>query len=204
VGRNLNIMHKRFQKRFLVSAAKIAGATAAFAVVHSLLASRAAKSAADRLMGERKRAALYRPFYLAQSLVTFGGLYAYSRTLPDKTLYEVRGSAARLMNLGQLGGLAYAVWAAKEVGTKDILGIREIQDLTHGKPDISPEPEAQGPAPDGGEMRVQGPFRWSRHPLNFAPLPIFWLMPKMTVQLLAYNLTMTAYHDCIHGSRLGA
>jgi steroid 5-alpha reductase family enzyme len=176
------------------SAFKVAAATAVYAGMHSLLASRKVKTAADRIVGPRRRAAFYRPFYIAQSLVTFAGLYAYSRTLPDKTLYHVRGPAARLMNAGQLAALAYAIWAARQVGAADILGIREVRDFTHRKPHIHPEPEAQGPSPESAnEMRITGPFRSSRHPLNFAPLPIFWLMPKMTVQLLAYNLVMTPY-----------
>lgn len=172
---------------------KVAAATFAYAGIHSLLASRWAKSTADKAVGHRNRAAYYRPFYLAQSVVTFAALYAYSRTLPDKTLYHVRGPAARAMNAGQIAGLVYAAWAARSVGVQDILGIREVADAAQGKRDIRPEPEAQGPSAETSSMRVTGPFRWSRHPLNFAPLPIFWLMPKMTVQLLSYNLAMTAY-----------
>ena len=175
------------------SALKVGAATGGFAAVHSLFASRAAKAAADRLVGHRARSALYRPFYLAQSFATFAGLYLYARSLPDRTLYHVRGPAARLMNAGQVAALAYAVWAAREVGTADILGIRELREYAEGKPRILPEPEAQGPTAIDGGMRVRGPFRWSRHPLNFAPLPVFWLMPRMTAQLLAYNVAMTAY-----------
>src|SRR4051812_34676039 len=33
----------------------------------------------------------------------------------------------------------------------------------------------------------------SRLPLNFAPLPVFWLWPRMTTSLLAFNLASTMY-----------
>ena len=57
-----------------------------------------------------------------------------------------------------------------------------------------PEPEAQGPALDEpGLSRAPGPFAWSRHPLNFAPLPILWLWPRMTTNLLAFNTAATIY-----------
>lgn len=42
-------------------------------------------------------------------------------------------------------------------------------------------------------MRVRGPFRLSRHPLNVAPLPVLWFNPRVSTNLLAYNLVSTAY-----------
>lgn len=40
---------------------------------------------------------------------------------------------------------------------------------------------------------MAGPFAWSRHPLNFVPVLIFWLSPKMTTNLAAFSLASTAY-----------
>jgi protein-S-isoprenylcysteine O-methyltransferase Ste14 len=42
-------------------------------------------------------------------------------------------------------------------------------------------------------MKMSGPFRASRHPLTFGMLPVFWLMPRMTVNLAAFNLVATVY-----------
>lgn len=42
-------------------------------------------------------------------------------------------------------------------------------------------------------MHVTGPFRYSRHPLNLAPLLIFWLQPTMTTRLLGFSLASGAY-----------
>src|SRR4051794_10509149 len=56
---------------------KTAAATAAFGLVHSALASHAAKRAATHLLGPRARNGLYRPLYIAQSVATTAALAAY-------------------------------------------------------------------------------------------------------------------------------
>jgi protein-S-isoprenylcysteine O-methyltransferase Ste14 len=173
---------------------KIIAATAVFGGVHSWLASRQAKEAAARVFGQRARNGWYRLFYLAQSVVTLAALFAYLRPLPDRVLYHVRGWAAWPLYLGQAAGLAYATITAYHVGLAGILGLRPAMAFLRGEAQVVPEPEAQGPAlePDG-RLRVRGPFRHSRHPLNFAPLLVFWLWPKMTAKLLIFNLASTAY-----------
>jgi hypothetical protein len=66
-------------------------ATVAFALIHSALASRAAKRAAAAVAGERRAHAAYRLFYVGQSLLTFSLLLAYGRRLPAQTLYRRSG-----------------------------------------------------------------------------------------------------------------
>lgn len=176
----------------LPGALKIIAATAAFGVVHSLLASRAAKRAAERALGTERRNALYRPAYLVQSMVTFGGLVWYVVRQPKHTLYRAPRSWSALMRLGQAGGLIHAVRAAHQVGIPRMLGLTGLAAWLTGKP-VPPEPEAQGPAYAEGGMKATGPFRWHRHPLNFAPLPVLWLFPHMTSRLAALNVASTAY-----------
>jgi len=173
---------------------KICAATAAYALIHSALASRKAKQTAQDLIGPRYRNALYRPFYLLQSVITIVPLVAYIRRQPGKTLYHFRGIAAVPFRLAQLGGIVWAVYAAYEVGIPEILGIRPVRQLLKGEDSIAPEPEAQGPAlTEHGLLRTAGPFRFSRHPLNLAPALILWLNPRQTTNLAAYNLLSTVY-----------
>jgi protein-S-isoprenylcysteine O-methyltransferase Ste14 len=172
---------------------KVMAATAAFGLVHSALASRAAKRAAARTFGERNRNGLYRVFYIGQSLVTFGLLAAYVRRQPGRELYRVEGPLAFLMHAVQAGAIVYATSAASQVGLRRITGLESLLAWLGDGP-VPPEPEAQGPALDGeGRGRAAGPFAWSRHPLNFAPVPVFWLWPRMTTNLLAFNAAATAY-----------
>lgn len=180
-------------------ALKVLTATALFGVGHSLLASRSAKRAAGRVLGTERRDALYRPFYLAQSVVTFGGLVWYLKRQPSETLYRVPQPWATLMRVGQAGGLVYAARAAHHVGIGRLLGVPGLAAWSTGRAVPVPS-EAQGPAYVGGAMKATGPFRWHRHPLNFAPLPVLWLFPHMTSRLAAMSLASTAY--LVLGSRL--
>lgn len=172
---------------------KVMAATALFGLVHSFLASRRAKRYAAELFGERNRDGLYRVFYLAQSVATFGALAAYIRNQPGRELYRVRWPLAGLMHAGQALAMVQAVSGARQVGLERILGVESLRSWLGDGP-VPPTPEAQGPALDPeGLVRDAGPFAWSRHPLNFAPLPVFWLMPRMTTNLLAFNIAATAY-----------
>lgn len=173
---------------------KVCAATAVYAIVHSALASRRAKQISEALLGPRQRNAVYRPFYLIQSVATIVGLIVYVRRMPGRTLYQFRGFAAAPFRLVQVGGVAWATYAAYEVGLSEILGLRGLGQLLRGDSYISPEPEAQGPACTAeGTLRVKGPFLLSRHPLNFAPLVILWSNPRMTTNLLAFNVVATIY-----------
>ena len=51
------------------SVVKIAVATIFFAGVHSVFATRSAKRKATKVLGERNRNGLYRPFYNAQAVL---------------------------------------------------------------------------------------------------------------------------------------
>jgi hypothetical protein len=101
---------------------KVMAATAIFGMVHSALASHTAKNTAARFVGERRRNAWYRPFYLVQSLATFGALVLYVKGLPDQTLYRVRGPLAGIMQLTRLASVGYAAYAAHHVGLPAMLG----------------------------------------------------------------------------------
>jgi methanethiol S-methyltransferase len=176
------------------SVLKLTAATLLYGVVHSVLASKTVKQKTSELIGERRRNAFYRPFYLAQSVVTFGALGWYARSLPDKPLYEVKGSGATLMRLGQLAFLGYAISAARQVGLADILGLTGLSAWVKNESEIPPEPEAQGPRLSADrQLKITGPFRYSRHPLNLSPVPIFWLKPKMTIKWATFSAISTLY-----------
>ena len=176
------------------TAAKVGAATLAWAALHSLLASRCAKRTAARVLGERQRNGVYRVFFNTQAIATLGGLGWYVLRLPDEELYSVRGPASGLMRLGQVAALGYMGWAAWEVGLGGMSGFSSLAALLRGEPVVPPEPEAQGPALDeDGQLRVAGPFRWSRHPLNFAPVPLLWLNPTMTARLAGFSTVATVY-----------
>lgn len=170
---------------------KTALATAAFAAVHSALAGTRVKDAvAARVPHGRE---LYRAAYNAQAAVTFGALVWFIARQPKRTIYRVKGPAAALLRLGQAGGIVFAAAAARATGIATLSGVDNVLAvLTGAKP--RPVPAAQGPeADENGALRIEGPFRLVRHPLNLAPLAPFWLTPHMTTRRLAFNLVATAY-----------
>jgi hypothetical protein len=172
---------------------KVMAATAVFGVIHSALASRGAKRLAAEVVGERNRNGLYRVFYIGQSFATFAFLAAYIRRQPSRELYCIRGPARVLIFASQAAAIGYATSAAKQIGISRVLGIESFRHWL-GDGDVPPEPEAQGPALDQqGDRGDLGPFALSRHPLNFVPLPILWLWPKMTTNMLAFNAAATVY-----------
>jgi hypothetical protein len=176
-------------------AIKTAVATLAYAAIHSALASHAAKNAATRTLGQRGRNALYRPFFIVQATAGFAALAEYIRRQPGRTLYDLHGPAAWLLRVGQAGALVFAVSAARQVGTGRMLGLAGLRAWGRRDRDAPIEPEAQGPALDlpSNRMKVTGPFRVSRHPLNFAPIPLFWLNPRMTSNFAAFAAVATLY-----------
>jgi hypothetical protein len=168
-------------------------ATCVYALLHSLLASRECKELAARAFGERARNAFYRPFFILQALASFAALAVYLARLPSRVLYRVRGPWAWVMNACRLGALILGAWAAREVGLPGLTGWSGFRAWRNGDADIPPGPEAQGPAPEGPDMRARGPFRFSRHPLNLVPVPFFALSPKMTDRSMAFTLAAAAY-----------
>lgn len=173
--------------------ARVMAATALYGIFHSAVASLAAKRGAAAVFGSRNRNGLYRPFYILQSFVTFGLFARYAWNQPHRQLWQLHGPAAMVMHLGQLAAFAYATWAARQVGVRRITGLANFWRWIRGQ-DVEQEPEAQGPALDEeGLSNPIGPFALSRHPLNFVPVVIFWLWPRMNTNLLAYNIVMTAY-----------
>lgn len=178
----------------------MAALTVAFGALHSALASRAAKRRAGALVGARTRDGWYRAFYNAQAVATSVALVAYGRRHPGATVWHVRGAGAALMRGGQAAGLALAVAAVRQVGLGRVSGLASVGAWRAGDAHPDRAPEAQGPRIDAaGRVPDPGPFAWTRHPLNLAPLPVLWLQPRMTTTLLAFTAIATAY--LVVGSR---
>lgn len=173
--------------------AKIGLATVAFAAVHSVLATRTVKRKAGDVVGQKRRDGGYRVFFVAQSLLSFAALLAYAAHLPKQTVYRVKGPAALLLRLGQAAGALHLLAGLRQIGFRRWAGIENLQALHAGRP-IPPGPVAQGPeVMDNGLLDAGGIFNWSRHPLNFSGIPIFWLTPHMTTRRLSFNLVSTVY-----------
>ena len=81
-----------------------------------VMASRPAKEAAARLLGERRRNDFYRLSYQVSAIASFGALGLYAARLPDRTLYQAPGPITALMRLGQSFALWQMVSGVKQLG----------------------------------------------------------------------------------------
>lgn len=173
---------------------RVMAATTLVCIIHSVLSSRWAKRRFQEQLGQRTYLAAYRPLFSAQSVVTFGALAIYIKSLPNRKLYEAHGSWAGGMRAGQALAVVYSAWAARQIGIARLSGLRNVSEWIQDAPRIHEAPEGQGPAPDdAGKLQTTGPFRWSRHPLNLGPVPTLWLNPRMTENLLGFNIVATLY-----------
>lgn len=173
---------------------RVVAAAALYFLAHSVLANDWPKARAAELLGHRLADALYRPFYLVQSVSLLALLVVYIRRQPGRDLYRAVGPGAWLMRGAQALVLAFLVWAALSVGLAHLTGSASFAAWWQEAPEVPRMPNGQEPSPTGGgTMRTAGPLGYTRHPLNWSLLALFWLLPRMTTRLLAFNLVLTAY-----------
>ena len=173
----------------------VASDVVVFALGHSLLASRPAKAAGQRLLGRPGRDGLYRVVYGALAVVWLALLVRRWARLADRVVYRLPAPLAAAMRLGQLAVVAVLLDANVRVGLGRISGLRPAWELVSGR-DPTPEAVAQGPRLDDNDHqggRTGGAFRLCRHPNNAGAALLLVLQPAMTVRLLTVALVGVAY-----------
>ena len=178
--------------------ARIVVATLAYAALHSLLSSRAAKDAAASVVGTRARDAWYRPLFNVQAVAATAWWLRQVLRPSDRELWRAPPGLAVAMHAGQAAAAVWMLRALSTLGLGTVVGLPGLRAWFAGKPVPRPQ-EAQGPAPTIEGMDARGPFRRSRHPLNAAPIAVLWLQPRMTRNRLVATVLATAYF--IVGSR---
>jgi len=152
-------------------------AVAIYGVVHSLLASFAAKRLARQLAGSRADR-LYRLGFNLVGGLTFLPVLAVLAAFPGQMLYRIAAPWFLLALAGQLAALALLLLGLLQTDPWHFLGLRQL---------LAEEP------PETPRLVVSGLYAWVRHPLYTAGLLFLWLTPVMTTSVLAFNLALTAY-----------
>jgi protein-S-isoprenylcysteine O-methyltransferase Ste14 len=152
-------------------------AVLAWGGLHSWLASLQAKDLARRRLGERFMR-FYRLAYNLFAGLSFLPVLVLAALIPDRPLYLVPLPWAGLMVFGQALAVVALIIGFLQSDPAEFLGLR---------------PAASPLSARGGELIVSGLYRYVRHPLYTAGLAFLWLMPLMTVNLLALNLSLTLY-----------
>jgi protein-S-isoprenylcysteine O-methyltransferase Ste14 len=146
-------------------------------LLHSLLASLRAKNLIRRWCGDRF-ARFYRLLYNAFAIISFLPALAVSAFTSDRILYLVPLPWSGLLVFGQLLCVAVLVVGFLQTDAWEFLGFRQV---------AGPVEVRQG------KLVTSGLYRYIRHPLYTAGLAFIWLMPLMTVNVLAINLGLTIY-----------
>jgi len=162
-------------------------AMAGFGMVHSVLASRAAKTAASRLVGDRHSQGWYRLLYNSFAAISLLPTLALLIALPDRDLYRFPPPfsyfALGVQALAALG-LVYSVF---QLGPMHFIGLRQWVGWLNG---VEVHSESDTSA---SRLVVDGLHRYVRHPLYTTSLIILWLVSPMTVNRLAFVVGITLY-----------
>lgn len=156
----------------------------AWAVLHSLLMTPAAKALFQRLLG--RNFALYRLGFIAVAIVTFGLATLAAPRLPEM-LYAVPAPWSWLLRGVQVLGLLLLLWTFLVIDGQEFLGLAQARDFLR-----------QGPAPDvsgerPGRLLTSGPYGLCRHPMYLAGLLILFAEPHMSLEHLVFCLFAAAY-----------
>lgn len=158
-----------------------------FSAVHSLLASHAAKSAAERLIGERSARGWYRLLYNAGAALSLLPALALTALLPDREVYRIPAplsAAAIAIQAMAAMGVLYSLY---QLDMWHFSGLRQWRAWARGI-------EAHS-ASDTSASRlvVDGLHCYVRHPLYTTSLIALWLVSPMTVNRLAFVAGVTLY-----------
>jgi protein-S-isoprenylcysteine O-methyltransferase Ste14 len=151
-------------------------AVAAYAALHSLLASRWAKARARALLGSAADR-LYRLIFNLLGIVTFLPVLAILALEPGRRLYAVPWPWSALFLAGQAAAAALIAVGIWQTDAWHFLGLRQLV-------------QGDGPA---STLVTSGLYRYVRHPLYTAGAAFIWLTPVMTTTLLAVYAALTAY-----------
>ena len=148
-----------------------------YGLVHSLLASPRAKALARQWFGPAADR-WYRFGYNLFGVISLLPVLALPAFLPDQTLYTIPSPWSYLALTGQAAAVLMLAVGVMQTGAWNFLGLQQV---------FAPE-EQSSP-----RLVLTGLYRWVRHPLYTAGLLFIWLIPVMTVNLLALNIGLTIY-----------
>lgn len=144
-------------------------------LVHSLLATHKAKELAMQILGERLDR-FYRLGYNVFAAISFLPVLLVIILAPDRTLYLVPVPWSLFMVGGELLAVAALFSAFRQTDIWDFVGLRQL-----------------GEKNQPSKLTTSGLYHYVRHPLYSAGMAFIWLLPLMTVNILAVNIALTVY-----------
>lgn len=154
-----------------------------FCVSHSILASNKIKKTFQNRFGNL--IAFYRIGYNFISIISFVIIY---KMLPqiDITVYELPDPFAKIVILLQVISFLGIVWCAKYFSAGEFLGWSQLKRFRKSSYDSDDLDEKS-------ELRIEGPYKYSRHPVYFFSILIIVLRPAMGLTYLIIVVIFVAY-----------
>ena len=152
-------------------------ATAAYAALHSWLASLPAKARIRRLAGASGER-FYRLGYNVIGALTLLPLLAIPAIQPGPVLYVVPSPVSWLFLAGQATAVIVVVAVLLQTDVWHFLGLRQVAEDSGDRP---------------ARFVTSGLYRYVRHPLYSAALAFLWLTPWMTTTLIVLYAGLSLY-----------
>jgi len=148
-----------------------------YGLVHSVLASLWVKARLRQTFGPASER-WYRLAYNLFAVLSLLPVLVLPALLPDRELYRIPAPWLYLTLAGQALAALLLLAGLLHTGVWSFLGLHQL---------------IQSPAAEQPRLVVRGLYRWVRHPLYTAGLLLIWLLPVMTVNLLALSLGLMLY-----------
>lgn len=153
-----------------------------YGVLHSMLAANRVKSWVEQVFGPAILTRYYRLFFVIQAGLTLLPVLALAGLLPDKAIYTIPAPWVWLTLAAQAVAAAGLLIGVMQTGAFHFLGLSQFLDI-----------DAQSGPPRPDRLVTGGLYRWVRHPLYTFSFVLLWLLPTMTWNILALNLSLSAY-----------
>lgn len=156
---------------------------ALFGISHTFLASNKIKIALAQKLGVK--IAFYRLFYNVSSVLIFVAVYALAPK-PNVTIYDLQYPFDIITFALQVASLAGLYWATRLIDLKEFVGISQIERYLRDEYKTEDLDEKQ-------TLRIEGAFKFVRHPVYFFSILFLGLRPTMDLFYLIMFVSVIIY-----------
>ncbi|MBP1683023.1 MAG: putative protein-S-isoprenylcysteine methyltransferase [Ignavibacteriaceae bacterium] len=155
---------------------------AVFGYTHSLLASEKVKISFKKIFGDL--IAFYRLLYNLFGLLSLYLIYEFSPK-PHIIIYDLPNPYDLVVLIPQFVSLAGVLWVFRYICFKEFLGLDQIKRFFEKRYTTELDEEFT--------LRIEGPYRYSRHPIYFFSITFLLFRPVMDLFYLTFFICIVAY-----------
>jgi len=153
-----------------------------FSYTHSLLASEKVKIQFKKIFGGL--IAFYRILYNLFSVISLYIIYDVSPK-PHIIIYDLHNPFDLIILIPQFLSLAGVFWVFKYICLREFLGLEQIKRFFEKKYITELDEEFT--------LRIEGPYRYSRHPIYFFSITFLLFRPVMDLFYLTFFICIVVY-----------